>query len=105
MATLLSALGHRVTVAMTVAEALDAAAREEPIDIVVSDLGLPDGSGHDLMRELAGRYGLRGIALSGYGMEADIQKSHEAGFEKHLTKPIDIALLRSVIRQVARAER
>jgi len=38
-------------------------------------------------------------------MEADIRKSHEAGFEKHLTKPIDIAVLRSALRQIARPER
>jgi len=105
MATLLSAFGHQVTVAASVAEALAAAAQAESLDVVVSDLGLPDGTGHDLMRELAARHGLRGIALSGYGMEADIQKSHEAGFAKHLTKPIDIAVLRSALRQIARAER
>jgi PAS domain S-box-containing protein len=105
MATLLSAFGHEVTLAASVAEALAAAARREDIDVVVSDLGLPDGTGHDLMRQLAARYGLRGIALSGYGMEADIRKSHEAGFAKHLTKPIDIAVLRSALRQIARAER
>jgi PAS domain S-box-containing protein len=102
MSALLSALGHRVIVAESVAAALDAAREAADLDLVVSDLGLPDGNGHDLMRQLAERHGLRGIALSGYGMEADIRKSHEAGFAKHLTKPIDVAVLRSAIRQIAR---
>jgi PAS domain S-box-containing protein len=105
MSDLLTALGHRVTVVGTVTAALDAARTGEPIDFVVSDLGLPDGDGHDLMRELAGKHGLRGIALSGYGMEEDIRRSHEAGFEKHLTKPVDLETFKAVIRQVAAEKR
>lgn len=101
MSDLLSSLGHRVTAVGTVAGALDRARHGEAIDLIISDLGLPDGSGHDLMRELAGRYGLRGIALSGYGMEEDIRQSHESGFEKHLTKPVDLEIFKAVIRQVA----
>jgi PAS domain S-box-containing protein len=109
MADLLRDLGHRVTTAMTVTEALQAAAAlqeggHDGIDLVVSDLGLPDGTGHDLMRELVRRYGLRGIALSGYGMEEDIRKSLEAGFDRHLIKPVSPQLLRSVIDQAARGE-
>ena len=104
MADLLSALGHRVTVAGTVAAALDAARAEERIDLVVSDLGLPDGNGQDLMRELAGRYGLRGIALSGYGMEQDVRRSHEAGFARHLTKPVDAETFKSAILQALAGE-
>ncbi len=111
MADLLRASGHRVTVAGSIGEALavveTAAAplSEEgprnggPIDLVVSDLGLPDGSGCDLMRVLAGRYGLRGIALSGYGMDEDVRQSREAGFERHLTKPVDIRTLETAIRE------
>ncbi|HYO13074.1 MAG TPA: ATP-binding protein [Thermoanaerobaculia bacterium] len=106
MAGLLEVLGHRVTVAGTVAEALAAAAalQDGPgqgIDLLVSDLGLPDGSGLDLMRELSHRYGLKGIALSGYGMEEDLRRSREAGFEKHLTKPINVDSLQAVIHEVA----
>ena len=67
---------------------------------MLSDLGLPDGSGQDLMRELASRYGLRGIALSGYGMEEDIRRSREAGFLRHLTKPVDLQVLEATILQV-----
>jgi signal transduction histidine kinase len=105
LAALLAGLGHRVTVAGTVAAALAAAqeaagAPEGAVDLVISDLGLPDGSGLDLMRELSCRYRLPGIALSGYGMEEDVQKSRQAGFARHLTKPVTLDLLKDVIDQV-----
>ncbi len=102
MAELLQSLGYRVTTAATVAAGLEAAARADRdggIDLVVSDLGLPDGSGLDLMRLLSNRYGLRGIALSGYGMEDDLQKSREAGFEKHVTKPVSLQTLQAVLQE------
>ncbi len=104
MAELLRGLDHQVRVAGSVSAGLAAAemAMEEGgLDLLVSDLGLPDGSGLDLMRELSQRYGLKGIALSGYGMEEDIQKSLEAGFERHLTKPVSLQTLRSAIQQAA----
>ncbi|MFL6196179.1 MAG: ATP-binding protein [Thermoanaerobaculia bacterium] len=100
MAELLSVRGHRVTVARSLAEGR-AAAAEAGFDLLVSDLGLPDGSGHELMRELSARYGLRGIALSGYGMEEDLRKSREAGFERHLIKPVSPQALETAIQQVA----
>ena len=69
---------------------------------MLSDLGLPDGTGLDLMAELHGRYGVQGIALSGYGMEEDVRKSLEAGFERHLTKPINLQALQTAIQETAR---
>lgn len=108
MADLLRDRGYRITVAGTVAGALEearrAAAGEDGIDLVVSDLGLPDGTGLELMRELAGRYSLRGIALSGYGMEEDVRRSREAGFGRHLTKPVNFQALESAIRQALSEE-
>jgi two-component system CheB/CheR fusion protein len=102
MADLLRLMGHQVTVAGSVAAALAAAGDGNGrLDLVLSDLGLPDGSGQDLMRELSRLYGLRGIALSGYGMEEDVRRSREAGFLRHLTKPVDLQMLESAIRQVA----
>ncbi|HEY7215632.1 MAG TPA: ATP-binding protein [Thermoanaerobaculia bacterium] len=103
MADLLRLSGHRITIAGSVGEALAAAeagGNGGGFDLVVSDLGLPDGSGRDLMRELARRHGLKGIALSGYGMEEDVQRSREAGFAHHLTKPVDRQALETTIRQV-----
>ncbi|HWN41418.1 MAG TPA: ATP-binding protein [Thermoanaerobaculia bacterium] len=99
MADLLRALGHEVTVARSVAGAREASqGRELEIDLVISDLGLPDGTGLDLMRELAA-HGLRGIALSGYGMDEDIQRSRDAGFASHLTKPVTLQMLQEAILQ------
>lgn len=75
-------------------------ASKGPFDLVISDLGLPDASGHDLMQQLHKLHGLHGIALSGYGMEQDVQRSIASGFEKHLTKPVDFDELRSAIDAV-----
>jgi PAS domain S-box-containing protein len=101
MADLIRLLGHRVQVARGVAEALaavpDGAAA---FDLLISDVGLPDGSGLDVMRHFAPR-GVPGIALSGYGMEDDLQRSREAGFQRHLTKPVAYERLRLVLREVA----
>ena len=68
------------------------------IDVLISDIGLPDGSGLDLMRQLRGH--LKGLALSGYGTEADIRASRDAGFSTHLTKPVDIERLLAAIHEV-----
>ncbi|HVR96758.1 MAG TPA: ATP-binding protein [Thermoanaerobaculia bacterium] len=100
MAELLREKGHQVTVAGTVSAALAAARAGRTFDVVVSDLGLPDGNGLDLMRELSGRYGLKGIALSGYGMEEDVRRSLEAGFQRHITKPVLPNVLDEVLRDV-----
>jgi PAS domain S-box-containing protein len=98
MARLLGAR-HMVRDVDTVAGALHAAGAE-PFDLVISDLGLPDGSGLDLMRQLRQRYGLKGICLSGYGMEDDVARSADAGFCRHLTKPIDLRKLENIIRSI-----
>jgi two-component system CheB/CheR fusion protein len=85
--TVLTSDGHTVESAPDVATALELAGRQA-FDLLVSDLGLPDGSGQDLMRELRARgHKFPGIALSGYGQEEDILRSREAGFAAHLTKP------------------
>jgi two-component system CheB/CheR fusion protein len=106
---LLTAEGHSVQAADDVASALKLACGEE-FDVLVSDLGLPDGGGHQLMRELLAR-GRQppGIALSGYGTAEDVQRSREAGFLEHLTKPVTFealqeALSRAVDHSAARAD-
>jgi PAS domain S-box-containing protein len=103
LADLMRLHGHDVRIAGTVAQALSAAEEESRIDLVISDLGLPDGNGQDLMRQLAEKFGLRGIALSGYGMEDDVRRSREAGVERHLTKPVNLEALETAIQQVAAA--
>ena len=97
---LLETSGYAVKTAGGVAEALEAAARE-PFDVLVSDLGLPDGTGCELMRQIRERQPLRGIAMSGYGMEEDVRQSLEAGFSEHLVKPVDISTLERTILSLA----
>jgi two-component system CheB/CheR fusion protein len=87
MRLLLTAEGHMVETASDVASALELASQHS-FDLLISDLGLPDGSGHDLLRQLRTHgHAFPGIALSGYGQDEDIQRSREAGFAIHLTKP------------------
>ena len=82
-------------------EAALIAAGAEDFDLVISDVGLPDGSGLELMRELRDRYSItKGICLSGFGMESDIERSMEAGFEVHLIKPVNIERLAEILREV-----
>jgi CheY-like chemotaxis protein len=104
MARLLRNAGHAVATAGTVKEALDAANGEQAFDLLISDIGLPDGSGLDVMRELAPRGGTAGIALSGFGTEEDVRRSIEAGFSEHLTKPVNLAQLEAMIRRYAEAK-
>ncbi len=97
LARLLERAGHRVLSANSVAGALTIAAAEK-FDLVISDLGLPDGTGNDLMDQLRQKYGLRGIALTGYGMEEDLERSRQAGFFTHLIKPVDFNQLRRALQ-------
>jgi signal transduction histidine kinase len=99
MRRLLDRRGYRVSIAHSVAEAL-AHARENSFDLLISDLGLPDGTGFDLMEELRRQGGPPGIALSGYGMEGDVAKSREAGFSEHLIKPVAIDRLEAAMRHL-----
>ena len=106
LARLLSRMGHEVVHSATVKGALRAAEDETPgnrFDLVISDLGLPDGSGLDLMSEISARYAVPGIALSGFGMDTDREQSKAAGFAYHLVKPVDIEALRQAIVELTRA--
>ncbi len=104
---LLKRAGHEVTWAGSIREARELLAEsaektaERGFNILISDLGLPDGSGHDLMRDLASQQRMPGIALSGYGMKADIETSMEAGFSRHITKPVDWQELKGAIQKIA----
>jgi CheY-like chemotaxis protein/anti-sigma regulatory factor (Ser/Thr protein kinase) len=101
LARLLDRRGYDVVSAATLAEARTAA-EEQQFEILVSDLGLPDGNGHTLMAELQARQpgAVRGIALSGYGMEEDLIRSRDAGFSEHLIKPVEIQILEQALRRL-----
>jgi len=99
MKMLLERRGYRITLAHTADQALEKA-QQEKFDLLISDIGLPDRSGYELMQELRARSSLRGIALSGFGMENDISKARAAGFSEHLTKPINFERLDEAIRSL-----
>jgi PAS domain S-box-containing protein len=99
---LLARRGYEVRSAGSVSSALELAKTYE-FDVLVSDIGLPDGTGVDLLRrlrEIPGKDKLCGIALSGFGMDEDIARSREAGFTQHLTKPVDFALLQQCLTRI-----
>jgi len=100
MRRLLSADGHDVHHAADMATALTLAG-QQAFDLLLSDLGLPDGTGLDLMRALRARgITLPAIALSGYGQEKDLQESQAAGFRAHLVKPVSLPKLAAAMAQV-----
>ncbi|HSK10370.1 MAG TPA: response regulator, partial [Vicinamibacterales bacterium] len=102
LGTILEMEGHEVRTAANVATALETAA-QVTFDLLVSDLGLADGSGLDLMRALRARGSeLPGIALSGYGQETDVRQSLAAGFSEHLVKPADPEVLLQTVEKVVR---
>ena len=84
---LLMRRSYKVITAGSIAEARNLAAGQS-FNLVVSDIGLPDGNGYDLMAELQKNGEVKGIALTGYGMEQDVARSRAAGFVAHLTKPV-----------------
>jgi CheY-like chemotaxis protein len=93
-------LGYEVVAASSVAGALGVA-KERPFDILISDIGLPDGNGFDLMRALrASGARAKGIALTGFGTGADVTKARQAGFAMHLTKPISLTKLQAAIKEL-----
>lgn len=92
LTSLLTRRGFHVVVAATVHEARRLAANA-PIDLVISDIGLPDGNGYELMAELASSRQMPGVALTGYGGDYDIARSRAVGFSRHLTKPVTIQAL------------
>jgi signal transduction histidine kinase/response regulator RpfG family c-di-GMP phosphodiesterase len=95
---LLRRRGYHVQPAHSVQSALAAAAQEQ-FDVLVSDIGLPDGSGIELMEKLKSDRPIFGIALTGFGMEDDLRKSHDVGFHHHLVKPVDLNRLDALIQQ------
>jgi signal transduction histidine kinase len=99
LTSLLRRRGYHVQSALTFQSALELSAKEQ-FDVLISDLGLPDGNGIDLIQELTSKPPL-GIALTGFGMEQDIRRSREVGFQHHLVKPIDLNKLDSLIQEGA----
>src|SRR5437870_8547489 len=74
--------------------------RTQDFDLLISDIGLPDRSGYELMREVRLKKDLPGIALSGFGSEQDVNQAREAGFAEHLTKPINFERLEKTMQSL-----
>ena len=101
LAHLLARRHYEVKTAASAAEARELS-KQQVFQLLISDIGLPDGNGFELLMELrAGNTDLQGIALTGYGMEEDIACSRNAGFASHLIKPIRVQTLDAALATVA----
>ncbi|HSI12845.1 MAG TPA: response regulator [Chthoniobacter sp.] len=100
LAMYLEGVGHHVTTAATVGEALTAAPEGE-YDVLLSDIGLPDGDGWQLLRDAHFSHPIFAIAMSGFGMNSDRERSKQAGYRRHLLKPIDIEKLDVILAEAA----
>ena len=98
--SLLEGLGHTVVVAESVRSALGIAPLAR-CDVLISDIGLPDGDGWELLGQLNLPRPMYAIAMSGYGLKADRTRSEIAGFRHHLVKPMGIEQLEGILKKVA----
>jgi PAS domain S-box-containing protein len=100
LSRLLTHFGHEISVADCTKSAMEIV-QSKLFDVVLSDIGLPDGSGYDVITHAKQKQAVKGVALTGFGMDEDIRRSREAGFDFHLTKPVDFHELRSVLGQLS----
>jgi CheY-like chemotaxis protein len=98
MATLLRRAGYPVQTAENIREAETLLPQ---CDVLVTDLGLPDGNGYDLMSRFKAQGGQCGIAISGFGQEEDIARSRRVGFSKHFTKPVNLNALKATLHELS----
>jgi DNA-binding response OmpR family regulator len=91
--------GHHVKGAGTCADALVLAAEMSAgrLDIIIGDVGLPDGDGVELMRTIMSRHACRAVALTGWGDDADLRRYAAAGIDRSCVKPVDVAVLLQVL--------
>lgn len=100
MAMLLRMMGHRVQVAYSGAQAVQLAERADTIDAALIDLAMPGADGYTVLRQLKGKKATRGArfaAMTGFGQESDVARSLAKGFDLHLTKPVQLPLLESLL--------
>ena len=99
ISNLLRIKGHEVFTASNVSSAIEVLAHEA-IDLLLSDIGLPDGTGYELMERAKALQPLTGVAFSGFGMTEDIARALDCGFAYHMIKPLNNEQLEWVLRQV-----
>jgi CheY-like chemotaxis protein len=102
LAVLLSREGHDVITAGSARDALAAARVGRPVDVLLSDISLPDVDGCELLRRLRLQYGrdFRAVAITGNGEASDVEQCRLAGFSRLLLKPIDFSELLAVLREM-----
>ena len=100
---LLIGLGYAVKTAGDASAALELASQES-FDILISDIGLPDETGYELMKQIRERHSMKGIAVTAFGTEEDFRRSRDAGFSEHLLKPVELSRLHEVIQRVLACE-
>ena len=98
LSRLLTHFGHDVVTADNVERAMDIIGSNN-IDVVLCDIGLPDGSGYEVAAQARANGGIKAIALTGFGTEQDVRRSKEAGFDFHLVKPVNFHELQTVLDQ------
>jgi len=100
LSRLLTHFGHEIFLADGAQSALEIIGSRE-FDVVLSDIALPDGSGYDVISEVKRKQLVKAVALTGFGATEDIERGKEAGFDFHLTKPVDFHELRTVLGRIA----
>ena len=100
LSRLLSHFGHEISLADRAQTALNIIDSKE-FDVVLCDIGLPDGTGYDVIAQAKRRQPVKAVALTGFSATEDIERGKQAGFDFHLTKPVDFHELRAVLGQVA----
>jgi CheY-like chemotaxis protein len=104
LSRLLEKRGFGVKVASSVARGLETL-QQDQFDLLLCDLGLPDGTGIDFIEKVRARQQTPAIALTGYGMQEDVERAQKAGFDAHLTKPVNLQKLEATIWQLLQKER
>ena len=100
LSRLLTHFGHEVLTANNKQGALELLAPGN-IDVLLCDIGLPDGNGYEVVSQAKRKLPIKAIAITGFGTEEDIRRSNEAGFDSHLVKPVDLHKLQTVLDEVA----
>jgi hypothetical protein len=100
LSRLLSHFGHEISLADTAQSALNTIDSKE-FDVVLCDIALPDGNGYDVVAQAKRKRPVKAVALTGFSATNDIKRAQQAGFDFHLTKPVDFHELRAVLGQIA----
>ena len=100
LARLLDHFGHKISVADSTHSAFQFL-QSKAFDVILSDIVLPDGSGYDIVSQAKQKQAVKAVALTGFDREEDIRRGKEAGFDFHLSKPVDFHELRTVLNQVS----